>query len=236
MTSTAAGNLQEHFFATRDEASEACAKHLEALLAAKLAITGEASLVVTGGSSPAACYTKLASAALNWLQVHVILSDERWVPVDDDNSNEKLIRETLLVQRAVDATLIPMYKSGKSLQARCEELNRELPGLPQPFAATLLGMGEDGHVASLFPDASNLAAGLDENSGVWCMPVDTNASPVSRLSLTMSALMRGEHIVLLFFGDKKRAVYQQAAAGERAYPVSSLVQQTHTPVHVFWAP
>lgn len=229
-------NVQEHSFVSRDEAAQACAAHLEALLTAQLAITGSSALVVTGGSSPASCYAKLAATDLNWSRVTVVPSDERWVPTDHGSSNEKMIRETLLVDRAAAARFVSMYSDHASMQEHCDALNQHLPTLPQPFAATLLGMGEDGHIASLFPDASNLSAGLDENSSDWCIAVETAASSHPRMSLTMAALMRSEQIVLLFFGDAKLDVLKVAMSGERTYPVSSLINQQHTPVHVFWAP
>jgi 6-phosphogluconolactonase len=225
----------EHYFAARDEASVAAAEHIAAALRTQLNSQDDAALIVTGGSSPARCYTELAATELEWSHVHVLLSDERWVPATDDNSNEKLVRKTLLVDNAADAELVPIYSAATSAVERCLELNELLPALPLPFACTLLGMGEDGHVASLFPDAENLAAGLDENSADWCIPVATAASPHPRVSLTMKTLLNSEQIVLLIFGQTKRDVYEQAKATPDAFPVSKLLSQDRTPVHIFWA-
>ncbi|MGI9221652.1 MAG: 6-phosphogluconolactonase [Woeseiaceae bacterium] len=228
-------SIQEYFFTSRDEASKACANRLASSLSVQLAQNGSTSVVVTGGSSPAACYAELSGADLDWSQVTVVPSDERWLSADDDNSNEKLIREKLLVAAAEPADFVPLYKSGVSRQARCEELNTMLPAIPLPFAATLLGMGDDGHIASLFPDAANLNAGLNPASEQMCIAVDTSASTHPRLSLTIAALLQSKELVLLFFGNNKRDVYEAAKTGEQDYPVSALLSQDQSPVKVYWA-
>ena len=228
-------NILEHFCSSRDEASVAAAEHIAAALQAQLNSQDDAALIVTGGSSPARCYSELADAELEWSHVHVLLSDERWVPASDENSNEKLVRETLLTKNAEAADLVPIYSADTTAVARCLELNELLPAMPLPFACSLLGMGEDGHVASLFPDAENLTAGLDENGADWCIPVSTAASPHPRVSLTMKTLLNSEQIVLLIFGQAKRDVYEQAKSTPDAFPVSKLLSQDRTPVHIFWA-
>jgi 6-phosphogluconolactonase len=100
----------------------------------------------------------------------------------------------------------------------------------------LLGMGEDGHFASLFPDADNLQEGLDVDSPQLCIPVHTAASPHPRASLTLSALSRADEIILLIFGDAKRDVYEAASKSTNGSPVSHLLRQKRAPVHVYWAP
>jgi 6-phosphogluconolactonase len=157
------------------------------------------------------------------------------VPATDDASNEKLVRDTLLVDAAANAQFLSTYAADTTPAERCRALDAALPALPLPFACTLLGMGGDGHIASLFPDAGNLAAGLDENNPAWCLPVTTSASEHVRISLTLAALLQSMQIVLLFFGTGKRDVYERAKAASSAYPVASLLSQDRTPVHVFWA-
>ena len=225
----------EHYFTSRDEASVAAAEHIAAALAAQLNEQDDAAMIVTGGSSPARCYSELANTELEWSHVHVLLSDERWVPASDDNSNEKLVRDTFLIEKAADADLMPIYTADSNAEERCGELNELLPAMPLPFACTLLGMGADGHIASLFPDAENLAVGLDVNSTDWCIPVATAASPHPRVSLTMKTLLNSAQIVLLIFGESKRDVYEQAKSTPDAFPVSTLLSQDRTPVHIFWA-
>lgn len=226
----------EHIFDTREQASLAAAERIAAALSRRLELQREASLIVSGGSTPVRCFEALALTDLDWERVTVLPSDERWVPADHDDSNEKLVRETLLQGNAGKATFWPLYAEGADISTHCAELGEEMRTLPIPFSSCLLGMGEDGHFASLFPDASNLAQGLDHEGPDLCLPVTTAASPHARISLTLTAVTRSDEIVLLIFGEKKRAVYEQAKASGNTYPVAHLIKQKRAPVSVFWAP
>jgi 6-phosphogluconolactonase len=226
----------EHCFDTRKEASVAAADRIATALVRRLDGQGAASLVVSGGTTPALCFAALSKLDLAWDRVGILASDERWVPGTDDASNEKLIRETLLVERAAAADFLPYYSSTKTVEERCIDLDAEIRFVPFPFACALLGMGTDGHFASLFPDAKNLDAGLDLESQSLCLPVITEASPHPRITLTLAALSRSDEIVLLFFGEDKKIIYEKAKAGNARYPVTRLLKQKRAPVHIYWAP
>ena len=223
-------------FETREDASIAAAERIVEATSRRLGSHREASIVVSGGRSPAHCFEALAASSIEWQRVHVVLSDERWVPPDHDDSNEKLVRETLLTERAASARLQPVYRDGVTRAAHCAELNERLRQLPFPFACVLLGMGEDGHFASLFPDFDELDIALDVDTQQLCVPVETVTSPYPRVSLTLAAFSRSDEILLLVFGDAKREVVEQAKASSDAYPVSKLFWQKRAPVRVFWAP
>lgn len=226
----------ENFFETREEASFAAARFIASTLDKRLDHQPEAALVVGGGTSPAQCFAALAATPLDWERVHVVLSDERWVPEHDADSNTKLVRDTLIQGEAATARLLPIYDSLVSVEQRSESLQDIIPFLSFPFACSFLGMGEDGHFASLFPDAENLDVGLDVEGDKICIPVHTTASPHARWSLTLAALSHSDAIALLFFGDAKRQVYETAKQSRNTYPVSRLLLQKRAPVHVFWAP
>lgn len=226
--------MTEHFFDSRQEASLAAADRIVELLKQRLETARETALVVSGGTSPRQCMEALAKAPLDWHRVQIALSDERWVPPDHEDSNEKLVRESLLVNAAAAATLLPIYAEGVSIEERCEQLQNPLPVLP--FSCSLIGMGTDGHFASLFPDAEQLALGLNVESGRLYMPVSTAASPYRRVSMTLAGISHSDEIALLFFGEQKLDVYKQAKASADAYPLSRLLRQKRAPVRVFWAP
>jgi 6-phosphogluconolactonase len=226
----------EFFFDTREDASLAAAARIRDAVAHRLRYQPEASLVVSGGSSPARCFEALADTDLDWANVHVLLSDERWVPPGDDASNEGFVRRTLLQRNAASARLLPVYAGDSDPARRCDEFDTEIRTLPFPFACSLLGMGEDGHFASLFPDADTLDQALDHESPDLCVVVNSAASPHVRLSLTLSAMSRSDEIVLLMFGEAKRAVYERAKASGNTYPVAHLLKQKRAPVRVYWAP
>lgn len=228
--------MLEHFFDNRAAASVEAAHRLAAALQRRLEAQTAASLIVSGGTSPVQCLSRLSAMEMDWARVHVLASDDRWVPPDHADSNEKLIREHLLLGPAAAARLLPYYAADVSLAEQCHILDREIRAVPIPFAAALLGMGADGHFASLFPDAENLESGLDIDSSTLCMPVKTAASPHERISLTLAALSRSDEIVLLIFGDDKRAVYEDAKSGKQDYPVNRLLRQKRAEVHTYWAP
>lgn len=226
----------EHFFESREAASVAASEQIIAALRRRLDAQNSASLVVSGGTTPVQCFAELSTRDIDWQRVGVLASDDRWVPADHEDSNEKLIRENLLVDAAAAADFMPYYVPDKSIEDRCVDLDADIRSAPFPFACSLLGMGTDGHFASLFPDADNLATGLDLESTTLCLPVKTQASPHLRVSLTLAALSRSDDIVLLFFGDAKRAVYEAAKTSNDQYPVSRLLLQKRAPVHTYWAP
>jgi 6-phosphogluconolactonase len=226
----------EHFFDSREEASAAAAERIAEALTRRLENQKAASLVVSGGTSPVQCFEALAHKDIDWSRVGIIPSDDRWVPSEHDDSNERLVRNKLLVNGAASADLLPFFASEVSVEERAAALDQEIRFAPFPFACSLLGMGTDGHFASLFPDAENLAEGLDLESRTLCLPVKTAASPHARISLTLAALSRSDEIVLLFFGDEKRIIYDKAKAGNARYPVTRLLRQKRAPVFVYWAP
>lgn len=225
-----------HEFGDRLTASEAVADWLVQNLSGALGGQESASLVVSGGSTPVHCYGALARTPLDWRRVSVFLSDERCVPPEHADSNEAMVRRTLVTGKAAGAELVPIYREGLDVLAMSEALDRRLAAEPAPFAGVLLGMGADGHFASLFPDFDELQVGLALPGTRRCLPVQTGASPHPRISLTLDTLVRTRSLVLLAFGAAKRAVLEDAASGKGGYPVQALLAQVQAPVRIAWAP
>ena len=224
-------------FASREQAAKAAADIIGQALERRLAAADEATVVLSGGSSPLGVFAELTAMDMPWDRLHVTLSDERWVPADHEDSNERMLYDSLLGRgNAREATFLPLFAADTDVAARSEALSQQIRLLPFPFACALLGMGEDGHFASLFPDADNLAAGLDTENPDLVIPVRTAASRHPRVSLTLSALSRSDAIVLLIFGDKKLEVLNSAIKDPDRYPVGTLLRQKRAPVHVLWAP
>lgn len=207
-----------HEFDTREAAGIAVAQRLATSIEQAVTADTRAAIALGGGESPKACYRHLASLPLPWDQLDVTLTDERVVPDDHPDSNARMLRECLLFGPAQAAELHPIDSPNSPVH--------------RTLAGVLLGMGPDGHFASLFPDAANLAAGLKLPNAERVLAVSTAASPHARISMTLAALLDTSNLLLMIFGAEKRAVLEQPDD----LPVAALLKQTQTPVDVFWAP
>jgi 6-phosphogluconolactonase len=204
-----------------------------------------ATLFVSGGSTPAPLYQSLASATLPWERLNVALVDERWVPESDEASNARMLRETLLCGPAAACQFTGM-KVAHELQGESEAVavkacNLAYKQLPQPWSAAVLGMGADGHTASLFPHAERLQEILEAKT--LCAAVHAPAGGVAsahtaRMTLTPYALLKCERLFLLITGRDKRLVYEKARVTKdhASLPVSVFLQQAAVPLTVFWSP
>ena len=225
-------------FNSRSEATAAAAGLLVSLVGDVLdqGPATRASLVVSGGSTPGPCFDLMSATTLDWSRVTVVPSDERMVPPDHADSNEQLIRKRLLKDQASDGKFLPLFRTGADVSRVPLLVEKDLAKITQPLSAVLLGMGEDGHFASLFPDFDGLQQALDPNSKNSCTLVQTAGSPHLRISLTLSALLNCTHTVLLIFGEAKRGVFEAARRGGSAYPIEALLRLTRKPLTVIWAP
>ena len=209
-----------------------------AALAEALTGDGPRSLVVTGGTSPGLVYDRLSRLDLAWDKVTVTLSDDRWVAPDSPDSNARLVRQRLLTGRAAGAGFLPLKDAGTTPEADARAAEPALRAL-MPWSAVLLGMGEDGHIASLFPGDPDLAGRLDPEGERLCVGVAMSglAPFVPRITLTVAALLRSKAIVLLITGEAKRALVERVGAEPRYDPpVAAIMRQTRAPVRVLWAP
>ncbi len=199
---------------------------------------GRASLVVSGGTTPVALFELLSGADLTWEKVVISLVDERWVDTGSPDSNEHLVRTHLLKNKAAAARFIglktPEGNAGAG-EASCEKRIRQIP---VPFDLLILGMGDDGHTASLFPGAGVLPGTLNMTSDRICMAVSPPAAPHDRMTLTLPALLNSRRIFVHIVGEKKRQVYETALAGKspEEMPIRAILGQKKAPVTIWWAP
>lgn len=216
----------------------ALAGEIQVDLQEAIAARGKAGLVVSGGRTPVPLFAQLARESLDWDKVWITLADERWVDPNNEASNERLVRTTLLQEEASKAHFAALKNTAATPEAGAEWAWRALTRVPRPFDLVLLGMGDDGHTASLFPGSMTLARALDVNAPPACVAVNTMSSPHARLSLNLSALLDARRIVLHIQGAKKWAVYQRARAVGSLHelPVRAVLHQQLAPVDVFWSP
>ena len=167
-----------------------------------------ASFAVPGGTTPGPIFDDLSSADLDWSRVHVMLTDERWVPEDHDRSNTRLLRERLLVDRAAEATYVPLYAPTETPEASLDALSAAIePELP--LSILLLGMGADMHTASLFPGADRLDDALSK-SAPPLMAMRAPGAPEPRITLTAPVLSGAMTTHILITGAEKREALERA--------------------------
>jgi len=195
---------------------------------------GTAVLVVSGGRSPVAFFQSLAKQALDWSKVVVSLADERWVPVEHADSNAGLLKRYLLQGPAAKAQFLSLYSASANLEAAAEQADRLLAELP-PIDVLVLGMGDDGHTASLFPDSPNLAQALDANGERRCWPMLAPTVPHQRLTMSRALLASAKHKVLSISGQSKLTTLNAAVAGDNVaeMPIRAFLQPT---LEIYWCP
>ncbi|QKE63832.1 6-phosphogluconolactonase [Aquipseudomonas campi] len=216
-------------FADRQRCARQLASDLAQVLNQTLAQQARAGLLLPGGSSPQVLLPHLAAQALDWARIDLSPTDERWVASDDPHSNYRLLHAALPQANCLDP------RQGDSPQRAASQWQAQL-AVWLPFAAVLLGMGEDGHFASLFPGMLDLQAALDPLAVPAALPAQAPVEPCQRLSLNLNMLCQTGWLGLLAFGAAKRSLIEEALAGSTQLPVQALLDNGHVPVKIYWAP
>lgn len=235
--------VKEFLYEDRASLFAALASNCQAHLAKALADRGATTFMVSGGSTPAPLFEALSLSDLDWDNINVALVDERWVDKEHSASNEALIYRSLLINNAAKAPFTGMKTAAKSAAEGCPETEALYQALPRPFAISILGMGNDGHTASLFPHADGLAEALAEDNQQLTAPIMAKQSEVTgpnteRLTLTLNGLLQSERLIILLTGEEKLAVFRKAMAEGPVedMPVRAVLRQNKVPVELYWAP
>jgi 6-phosphogluconolactonase len=197
----------------------------------------KANLALAGGTTPGPLYEALSNLPLNWEKVSCTLTDERWVSPEDPASNEWLIRDLLLKRRAAAATFYGFKTNHAKATGGAATTEKRISPL-MPFDICLLGMGPDGHIASLIPGAEGYQGAMDPANPkkVAGIHLEGAAGSPERMTLTLSGILSSRRIILLTMGQDKLNIYNEAKEGRGTSPVRDLLAQKKTPVHAFWAP
>lgn len=215
------------------------AEKMATTLAARVALALEdavashrrAGLAVPGGSTPEAFLNALADSPIEWERIGVTLTDERWVPTSDPRSNQALLARTLFRGPAASAEFVPLYGATAELEDGLAATEAALERIVLPLDVAVVGMGEDGHTASLFPGATGLEAGLAGSARVVAIRAPGLKEP--RISLSAPVLAEARHLYLMIRGDAKRRMLERAAGADpHAIPVAALLDRAE----VHWAP
>ncbi|WP_309629894.1 6-phosphogluconolactonase [Brevundimonas sp.] len=218
--------------------AQTIAGRLEETLAAAVIRNGKALFAGPGGSTPSPVYARLAQADIGWDRVSVTLVDERYVPESDPESNARLIRDVLLQGPAARATFIPLYHSEVTVDRAAAVAARSLAEAGGRFDAVLLGMGEDGHICSMFPGSPTLKTLLTPTLKPSVLGVphgrDGAAPSLERISITLPYLMSAGRVILGLKGAAKRSVFELDADGDPAVqPIAAMIA-AKVPLEVVW--
>ncbi|UYG06890.1 6-phosphogluconolactonase [Halomonas sp. M4R1S46] len=217
----------------REALARQLAEAVAEALRSDLAQRERALLVVSGGSTPVPFFHALAAMALPWSRIDVTLADERWVAETADDSNARLVREHLLRGAAAEARFVPLTSDAATPEEGAAEVGRRIAALAWPASVVILGMGGDGHTASLFPDSRELDLALSTDEPV--VAVRTPSQPQPRITLSADRLHQAFRHFLHITGEEKRAVLGRALAGDdtRALPIRAFLA---SPLSIHWAP
>ncbi|MBV8658980.1 MAG: 6-phosphogluconolactonase [Burkholderiales bacterium] len=227
--------IQFNEYDSRVDLDICLAREIARALEDAIAARGAASLAVSGGRTPVGMFEQLRQMQLPWNKVSITLADDRWLPLDHADSNERLVREHLLKYQVEAATFYSLTTADPTPELGQAAVDGRLRAMPQPFDVIVLGMGEDGHTASLFPCAKELAAATDLDDPAMVRAVNPTTAPYARISLTLRTLVQARTVLLHLAGGNKRTVYQQALAGG-TLPIARVLNGATGTRRVYWAP
>lgn len=222
-------------FADSTALNDEFAPEIAAKLQAGIDQDGRATLLVSGGNTPRPMFAKLSEIDIEWSKVDIALVDDRWVKTDDDASNEKMAGEALLINKAAAANFIGMKTEHDDAFAAVPAVTEKLSGLKTPFDVVILGMGEDGHTASIFPCCAQLDEALTTQDVI--MATEPTTAPHQRMTFTRSALMNSKQLYLHLVGGNKETVLNDVLANDdiKKAPIKAFLDQDDVPMSVMLA-
>jgi 6-phosphogluconolactonase len=221
-----------------DELADAVAGDVGFIVDSAVDARNASLIAVPGGRTGPAVYSKLAAQKLPWKKVVVIPTDDRLAPVDSELSNVREIARAFL---PTGARVIPIATEIADYRLAGNSADARLQDLPWPPDLVWLGMGEDGHTASIFP-GPDFQAALDAPKarraiGVMPEPLPPEA-PVARVTLTRAAILAARTVMITVTGEKKRAVLEQAIADGQSskVPIGRVLAEIEQPIDIHWCP
>ncbi len=223
-------------YVRNSELVEILAQSIATALRQAIVERGNASIAVSGGSTPKSLFAALSQADIEWSKVTVTLVDERWVPQTHRDSNAKLVHEHLLCNRAAKAKFIALKTSHDDPFAAESTLDAVLKSKVLPLDVVVLGMGEDGHTASYFPLAQGLAQALQSHTHA-CFGVRPTTASHERMTLSLATVLAAKNVFLHIIGEKKKSVLEAAmlAGPVTELPVRAVLHQSKVPLQIFYA-
>lgn len=241
------GEIVWHEFTNATSLADELADELTRRLATVVCEDCRPLVAFSGGATPKPLFASLASKQFAWRHTQVTLVDERWVEVEHELSNERFITEHFLSRLAEQPEFISLYATAASailsLPQVLADFRRATASRTSPnfFDAVVLGMGNDGHTASFFPDAQNVLELVSYNATIALQSCISPASQVARITWSLASLLNTPYLVLHITGKTKRDLFERATSVRTArladfmeLPVRSVLYQSRVPVHVYY--
>ncbi|MBP6058072.1 MAG: 6-phosphogluconolactonase [Nitrosomonas sp.] len=221
--------MQRHVYPDIESLSQGFADFAATTLRNTLARKPHATLVIPGGNTPRHYLPVLAKCQLPWDRITVTLSDERWVDINHEQSNEHLVKQHLMNHLPENTPFVGLKTQHDSPFDAIDEIHQRLDQLSLPLSLTVLGLGEDGHIASLFPGMNP-----DLLSTYHCVAVVPPIAPSLRISLSLAMLAGSENIALVVTGKSKRQLLDQLCKHpDSRLPFTWLLRRTNATITAF---
>ena len=221
-----------------DELADAVAGDVGFIVDSAVEARGASLVALPGGKTGPAIFPKLAAQQLPWKRVTIIPTDERLVPMNDERSN---VRELARVFLPIGARVIPIAADIPDYKLAGNSADARLQDLPWPPDLVWLGVGEDGHAASIFagPDLQDALDAPRARRAVGVMPDPLpDDAPVARVTLTRAAILSARTMLIAITGEKKREMLERAIADGQSskLPIGRVLAEAEQPIDVHWCP
>ena len=221
-----------------DELADAVAGDVGFIVESALDARGACLLALPGGKTPRPVFAKLAAAKLDWRKVTIIPTDDRLVPMQDERSNVRAIAQAFL---PTGARVIPIAAEIDDYRLAGNSADARLQDLAWPPDLCWLGMGEDGHTASIFagPDLADALDAPKARRAVGVLPDPMPAdAPVPRVTLTRAAILSARTILITITGADKRELLEGAIADGQSskLPIGRVLAEAEQPIDIHWCP
>ncbi len=223
-------------FTSREALDLTLADNVAQQLQQAITKNGKASIAFSGGSTPKGFFKALSNKDIDWAKVTVTLADDRWLNEDQADSNGRLLKENLLVNNAAEASFFSLKQADALTEHYLTDLTSKAQSI-MPLDVVILGMGEDGHTASIFPCSEQVEQGLDESAKPALMKTVPTTAPYDRVTFNFTALIEACHLYLHIVGPGKQHVLNEALenTNSKEMPIRAFLHHPSKTCEIYWA-